>query len=206
MKVNLNQYNTIIFDFGGVILDIDPELSRQAFGKLYGFDKLKELEQSGLLVLFEKGLISKKDMIKELENITNTCNDADSFIKAWCAMLLEYQAPRIEWIKKLGKTHRLLMLSNTNELHFDYFSGKLKKEYGVTFSDLFDVVYLSHEMHLLKPGLEIFQRVIDEQQLSPEHTLFIEDTAENAQAANQLGIQTLVIARNGTFYNYFEEE
>jgi glucose-1-phosphatase len=206
MKVNLTRYNTIIFDFGGVILDIDPELSRQSFIKLYSLNKLQELEQSGLLVLFEKGTISKQDMIKELEKITETNNDPDSFIKAWCAMLLEYQPPRIEWIKKLGKTHRLLMLSNTNELHFECFSNKLKREFGITFTDLFDKVYLSHEMHLLKPGLEIFQRVIDEQQLIPERTLFIEDTAENAQAANQLGIQTLVIPRNGKFYDYFEEE
>jgi glucose-1-phosphatase len=204
MQVDLSNYNTIIFDFGGVILDIDPEQSRKAFAELYGTDNLIKVEQSGLLLEFEKGMISLTDMITEMEKITGKKNESELFKKAWCALLLEYKAPRIEWIKKLGTSHRLFMLSNTNELHYSFFSNKLKHEYGVSFSELFLKVYLSYEMHLLKPGLEIFKQVIEEQKLNPAKTLFIEDTEENVDAANQLGIQTLLIPRNGSFYDYFK--
>lgn len=203
MPVALNNYNTLIFDFGGVIFDIDPDLSRKQFANLFGYDKLQKLEKSGLFVQFEMGLISKEEMMHQVEEIVGQNNSTNLFIDAWNAMLIGYKPERIAWIKKLRQTHKLLMLSNTNALHFAHFSGILIKEYGVSLYDLFDHVFLSHEMHLIKPDVKIFEEVIHHQQLDVSKTLFIEDTQENANIAANLGIHTLVIPRNGTFYNYF---
>lgn len=102
-------------------------------------------------------------------------------------------------------THRLLLLSNTNDSHFEYFHNKLIAEYGVTFYQLFDHVYLSHEMGMLKPSHEIFETVIAQQQLNLQRTLFIEDTARNVEGAQEVGLQTLLIPRNGEFYEFFGE-
>lgn len=201
--IKLSDYDTIIFDFGGVILDINPDLSRHKFAVMLGVENARRLEEEQVPQLYESGRMTRGEFIAKINQIGGTNYSEEEILNAWNAMLLAYQKPRIEWIKRLRNTHKLLMLSNTNESHFEYFHNKLIAEYGVTFYQLFDHVYLSHEMGLLKPSLEIFQKVIDEQQLNPLRTLFIEDTQRNADAARQVGLQTLLIPRNGNFYEFF---
>ncbi|MBR5957954.1 MAG: HAD-IA family hydrolase [Salinivirgaceae bacterium] len=201
--IKLSDYDTIIFDFGGVILDINPDLSRHKFAVMLGVENARRLEGEQVPQLYESGRMTRGEFVAKINQIGGTNYSEEEILNAWNAMLLAYQKPRIEWIKRLRNTHKLLMLSNTNESHFEYFHNKLIAEYGVTFYQLFDHVYLSHEMGLLKPSLEIFQKVIDEQQLNPQRTLFIEDTQRNADAARQVGLQTLLIPRNGNFYEFF---
>ncbi len=203
--VRLSDFDTIIFDFGGVILDIDPDLSRRRFAEMLGIKNARKLEAEQLPQLYEKGLISRAEFVSRINQIAGTQLFADEILAAWNAMLLNYKPARIEWIKRLHTTHRLLLLSNTNDSHFEYFHNKLIAEYGVTFYQLFDHVYLSHEMGMLKPSHEIYETVIAEQQLNLQRTLFIEDTARNVEGAQEVGLQTLLIPRNGEFYEFFGE-
>lgn len=203
--VRLSDFDTIIFDFGGVILDIDPDLSRRRFAEMLGIENARKLEAEQLPQLYEKGLISRAEFVSRINQIAGTQLSADEILAAWNAMLLNYKPARIEWIKRLHTTHRLLLLSNTNDSHFEYFHNKLIAEYGVTFYQLFDHVYLSHEMGMLKPSHEIYETVIAEQQLNLQRTLFIEDTARNVAGAQEVGLQTLLIPRNGEFYEFFGE-
>lgn len=205
MMVKLTDFDTIIFDFGGVILDIDPDLTRRRFAELLGVEKAMKLEAERLPQLYETGSISRKEFIDRINQIAGTQLADSEIISAWNAMLLNYKPARIEWIKRLHNSHRLLMLSNTNDAHFEYFHNKLIAEYGVTFYQLFDHVYLSHEMGMLKPSHEIFETVIAQQQLNLQRTLFIEDTARNVEGAQEVGLQTLLIPRNGEFYEFFGE-
>ncbi|MBO7495879.1 MAG: HAD-IA family hydrolase [Salinivirgaceae bacterium] len=201
--IRLSDYDTLIFDFGGVILDIDPDLSRHQFVKMLGAEKATLLETEQLPQLYESGSISRTEFVERINRIAGSHFSEDEILAAWNAMLLNYKPQRIEWIKRLHASHRLLMLSNTNDAHFEYFHNKLIAEYGVTFYQLFDHVYLSHEMGMLKPSRKIFETVIAEQHLCPQRTLFIEDTARNAAAAKETGLQTLLIPRNGEFYEHF---
>ena len=203
--VRLSDFDTIIFDFGGVILDIDPDLSRRRFAEMLGIENARKLEAEQLPQLYEKGLISRAEFVSRINQIAGTQLSADEILSAWNAMLLNYKPARIEWIKRLHTTHRLLLLSNTNDSHFEFFHNKLIAEYGVTFYQLFDHVYLSHEMGMLKPSHEIYETVIAEQQLNLQRTLFIEDTARNVAGAQEVGLQTLLIPRNGEFYEFFGE-
>ncbi len=203
--VRLSDFDTIIFDFGGVILDINPDLSRNRFAEMLGVEKAFKLEEEQLPQLYEKGQISRAEFVDRINLIAGTDFSEKEILEAWNAMLLNYRPALIEWIKRLRATHRLLLLSNTNDAHFEYFHNKLMAEYGVTFYQLFDHVYLSHEMGMLKPSHEIFNAVIAEQKLNPKHTLFIEDTNLNAVAAREVGLQTLLIPRNGEFYKFFED-
>ena len=203
--VRLSDFDTIIFDFGGVILDINPDLSRHRFAEMLGIENARKLEAEQLPQLYEKGLISRAEFVSRINQIAGTQLSADEILAAWNAMLLNYKPARIEWIKRLHTTHRLLLLSNTNDSHFEYFHNKLIAEYGVTFYQLFDHVYLSHEMGMLKPSHEIYETVIAEQQLNLQRTLFIEDTARNVAGAQEVGLQTLLIPRNGEFYEFFGE-
>ena len=202
--VRLSDFDTIIFDFGGVILDIDPDLSRRRFAEMLGIENARKLETEQLPQLYETGNISRTEFVDRINLIAKTNIPENEIIAAWNAMLLNYKPARIEWIKRLHKDHKLLLLSNTNNAHFEYFHNKLIAEYGVTFYQLFDHVYLSHEMGLLKPSHEIYERVIAEQQLNLQRTLFIEDTARNVAGAQEVGLQTLLIPRNGEFYEFFE--
>ena len=202
--VRLSDFDTIIFDFGGVILDIDPDLSRRRFAEMLGIENARKLETEQLPQLYETGSISRTEFVDRINLIAKTNIPENEIIAAWNAMLLNYKPARIEWIKRLHKDHKLLLLSNTNDAHFEYFHNKLIAEYGVTFYQLFDHVYLSHEMGLLKPSHEIYERVIAEQQLNLQRTLFIEDTARNVAGAQDVGLQTLLIPRNGEFYEFFE--
>ncbi|MGE4287199.1 MAG: HAD-IA family hydrolase [Salinivirgaceae bacterium] len=203
MKINLSAFNSLIFDFGGVILDINPERTWNAFGKFAPKERIQQVINSGLLETFETGKITAAELRGLInQKLDETIDDA-TFDRAWNAMLIDYKPKRIERIQWLKKKHRLFLLSNTNQIHYAFFSKKLEQEYGVSFSDLFHHTYLSHEMGLIKPDAEIFRQVLIEQQLDPEKTLFIEDTRENADAAAALGIETLVIPRNGNFYEYF---
>ena len=201
--VRLSDFDTIIFDFGGVILDIDPDLSRRRFAEMLGIENARKLETEQLPQLYETGSISRAEFVARINQIAGTQLSDSEILAAWNAMLLNYKPARIEWIKRLHKTHRLLLLSNTNDAHFEYFHNKLIAEYGVTFYQLFDHVYLSHEMGLLKPSHEIYETVIAEQKLDLQRTLFIEDTARNVAGAQEVGLQTLLIPRNGEFYEFF---
>ncbi len=203
MKIDLTKYDTLIFDFGGVILDINPDKTWNAFEKLISQKQIQQIRDSGLLESFEKGALESSELLAQINTRINTNLDFDLFLAAWNAMLLDYKPDRMEIIKQLKQTHRLFLLSNTNRLHYNFFSTKLKSEFGIGFSDLFEKTYVSHEMGLIKPDLEIYKKVLQEQKLIPERTLFIEDTQVNADAAQELGISTLVIPRNGSFYDYF---
>lgn len=204
MLVNLSNYNTIIFDFGGVIFDIDPGRTELALSRLVNNTALQQFKISTAPDMFEMGKITATEFYNKFCQITQTQVGYNVFIRAWNAMLIDYKPKRIERLRLLAKTHKLIMLSNTNELHYAHFSEKLQSMYSVTFEQLFSSVYLSYKMGLLKPQRQIFATVLVEQNLMPEKTLFIEDTRENADAAKKLGIDTLVIPRNGNFYDYFD--
>lgn len=203
MKVDLSQFETIIFDFGGVILDIDPERTWNSFARFASREKIQQVIDNGVLQQFEKGAITAFEIRSMMNQQLETSIPDEAFNRAWNAMLIDYKPKRIQRIQWLKHSHRLFLLSNTNSIHFEFFSAKLQKEYGIGFNDLFIKTYTSYEMKLLKPDLEIYRRVLIEQNLNPETTLFIEDSRENAEAAEMLGIQTLVIPRNGSFYDYF---
>ncbi len=203
MKVDLKHFDNIIFDLGGVILDIDPERTRKSFLKIITPEQVDKAFTSKILYDFETGNITAQQLRSQLEVLLQTNFDETKFNRAWNAMLLDYKPKRIERIQWLKRSHKLFLLSNTNELHYSCFSDKLINEYGVSFNNLFSKVYLSHKMGLVKPNLEIYRQVLIEQNLIPEKTLFIEDTKENALAAKKLGIEILIIPRNGNFYDYF---
>jgi len=204
MSINLKQFKTIIFDFGGVIFDINPDLTYNEFNKLIPTKVLNNIFKNNILKDFEKGLISFEELHSGVNKIAKTNISKNNFINAWNAMLLNYNKKRLEYLKKMKQTHKLIMLSNTNELHYDFFSKKLINEYNISLTELFHKVYLSHKMGMIKPDVNIYKYVLLEQKIIPNETLFIEDTKENVITANSIGIKTLTITRNNDFYTYFE--
>ncbi|MES1220537.1 MAG: HAD family phosphatase [Bacteroidota bacterium] len=188
----MQNIKNIIFDLGGVILDIDFKRTEAAFHLLGWDDFLNHINQFHITDLFEKyetGKISDADFVKGIQQLIGKPVDADKIIAAWNALLVGFPAPRINLLKKLKNKYRTFLLSNTNSIHHDEFQQRLFKEQGVYLEDLFEKTYYSHAVKLRKPEAPIFELVLKENNLIPQETLFIDDTAMNFSEAEKLGIQ-----------------
>ncbi|MEW5845435.1 MAG: HAD family phosphatase [Bacteroidota bacterium] len=189
---NLNISN-IILDLGGVVLDIDYSLTLKAFGE-FGIrlsDHSTFTGSNELFNQFDCGLIGPDTFWESFNLMFGVSLNPKDFDRAWNALLLDWDLERLKLIELLRKNYRLFLLSNTNIIHFEHYNQILIEKYGKALKDLFHKAYLSFEMGIRKPQAEIFQRLIDENELVPSETLFIDDTFEHVAAAKKLGILTI---------------
>ncbi len=184
----------IIFDLGGVIMNIDFKKTEQAFAEL-GFTDFKQyMTQFHITPFFEQyetGKINDDEFIKGIQQIADKPIMPEQVIQAWNALLLDFPPERIALLEKIRNHYRIFLLSNTNALHYSAFQQTLHAQTGKVLEDIFEKTYYSHTTHLRKPDAAIYQLVIDENNLHPAETLFIDDTASNFSGALAIGIQTL---------------
>jgi FMN phosphatase YigB (HAD superfamily) len=192
---DLKNYENIIFDLGGVLINIDYLKTRKAFEELgvQNFDALfTQFNQNLIFDRFEKGEISPENFYQSLINETGVKISNANFNEAWNAMLLNFPEDRMELLENLTKTHRLFLLSNTNALHIPAFT-KIIREEGLLdrFNRVFEKHYYSSEVGMRKPDLEIFDLVINENHLIKEKTLFIDDSPQHIEGAIKAGLNGL---------------
>jgi FMN phosphatase YigB (HAD superfamily) len=195
----MKRSKNIIFDLGGVILDIDYNRPVDAFNALGIRDAGFLYSKSSQIPLFdnlEKGLITEQqfyDGIRELGGIT-TSNE--SIRVAWNSILIGLPEKNVQLLSGLKETHRIFLLSNTNVIHEKAYRSMITEQYGsFIFDDLFEQMYLSHHMHMRKPDPEIFRAVIRESDLDIKETLFIDDSPQHVKAAQSLGINSIHLAK-----------
>lgn len=197
----------IIFDFGGVILNIDYKLTENAFAKLglNGFDKIYCLEtQKDFFDVFEKGLISPMDFRKEVRKSINKAVTDSQIDASWNSMLLDVPEDRIQLLSKLKKYNRLFLLSNTNAIHFSAYSSYLQSKFNRDiFSDLFEKAYFSCRINMRKPDAEIFELVLTENNLRKKETLFIDDSIQNIEGAKRVGLNVILLEKGKTILDLF---
>jgi putative hydrolase of the HAD superfamily len=196
-EFNPSKHKNIIFDLGGVILNIDYHLTVKAFKDL-GLDNFQEhfsqAQQTQLFDKYEKGLISTDDFRKEIkthlpEGITDVQID-----DAWNAILLDLPEERLALLRRLKANHRLFLLSNTNELHILSFNERFRQLYPeAALSTYFEKMYLSYEVGMRKPDAEIFEFVLRDNQLAADETLFIDDSIQHVNSASALGIDSIFL-------------
>lgn len=208
--MNNAKIKNLIFDLGGVIIDIDPELTFKALSRKgnLGYDNAKDLfASSGLFSQYEKGLVNDEEFNHGVRNILNLDNKEWKVDEDWNSLLLEMPLKRIKLLQSLKHDYRLFLLSNTNPIHIKRVNEILKEVSGFNdLSDLFDKVYYSYQMNLSKPDEKIFLRVLRENSLNPKETLFIDDTYENISSAEKLNIRTLHVTSKNTLFDYFGYE
>ncbi|UAB75402.1 HAD-IA family hydrolase [Mesoflavibacter sp. SCSIO 43206] len=177
---------TIIFDFGDVFINLDKEGALKLALEKFEITELDEELQS-INALYEQGLISTDEFLDFYADNFPRLNK-DELKSIWNFILRDFPEHRLKFIKQLAKdnNHQLILLSNTNELHIDYI--KKNVSFYEEFKNCFDQFYLSHEINLRKPNADIFNFVLTENNLKAEECLFIDDTLENTQTAQQLGI------------------
>lgn len=189
----------IIFDLGGVIINLDPPATIRAFEALgaAGFsDIYTQLQQNPVFDQYDKGLVSNAGFRKELKDLTGlSLSDAD-FDTAWNAMLLDFPKHRLDLLKVVKPRYRTFLLSNTNFIHVEAFEADLLNNHGCPdLSSFFEKAYYSCNMGMRKPDREIFDFVLKENNLEPAETLFIDDSPQHVEGARLAGIQAVQLGR-----------
>jgi putative hydrolase of the HAD superfamily len=187
-----NSFDAIIFDLGGVIINLDYQLTIEAFKKLgiVNFEEMyTQAKQNNLFDDFETGKISSQHFINSLLPFLPSGTSANKVVHAWNAMILDFPKKRLELLDQLNSKYRVFLLSNTNDIHLQAVNRSLANTTDRKLDTYFEKVYLSHEVKLRKPHKEIFELVCTEQNLNPETTIFIDDTIGHVNGANSIGLK-----------------
>ena len=195
----MSEIKNIIFDLGGVIINLDTTKTISEFNKLskLPFEAIyTQLQQSTIFDLFDKGLISENDFFKELKMLTQSTASESELKLAWNAMLLDFPSNRLNLLTKLKPHFRLFLLSNTNETHITEFDKTLfETQQYKNLEPFFEKVYYSCRMKMRKPDVEIFDFVLAENGLNASETVFIDDTPHHVQGALKTGIKAYLLPK-----------
>jgi len=210
MKINFSSIKNIVFDLGNVVIDIDFELTFQAFADILKVPYAEAdhfLRSRQLNHRNETGQLSEQELIDEVKAFASHELSATQIKDAWNALLLEMPNERIELIQKLGNNYNTYVLSNTNKTHIDAVNDILKQNTGI--DDLKEVfthtVYYSHDIKLSKPDPKIYEYILQDSKLEANETLFIDDKEENILAAKALGIQTIHLVKPTTIVDVLKD-
>ncbi|MGF7080310.1 HAD family hydrolase [Mucilaginibacter sp. UYCu711] len=199
----------IIFDYGNVIFHIDFNKVAQAWKDL-GITNADEFyghrQQDDVFNALEKGQISPQafaDRIRELTGKPELTNEQIN--NAWNQIFIGIPKGNHKLLLQLKDKYRTFLLSNINAIHYDYVHDYLKREYGMDDnSGLFEKTYYSHLMGKRKPDTEIFEQVLQENNLDPAETLFIDDSPQHLETAKKLGLQTYLMTAPDNIQQYFK--
>lgn len=185
----------IVFDLGGVIMTLDPAEALRRFKALGLSDAERYLDaytQSGIFGNLEEGKITAEEFRSKLSSLTGHELTFDECKHAWLGYRKDVPQRNLDLLKELrAKGYCLILLSNTNPFMMDWalsceFDGK-----GSSLNDYFDALYLSYRLGIMKPAPDFFRQVLDNENILPEETLFVDDGPRNVEAAGKLGLITM---------------
>jgi|TARA_B110000908_G_scaffold172559_1_gene240773 putative hydrolase of the HAD superfamily len=189
----LKGIKNIIFDLGGVIYAINYKRTIKAFESL-GINDFEAVYakagQSDLFDNLETGKISPSEFFVGINKFLPNTLSAIQIKDAWNAMLIGFMPDAVSKLKELNKTHRIFLLSNTNIFHIEEIQNTEGMASFVEFCELFEKVYLSHDIGLRKPHTEVFTHIVDEQGLEAYETLFIDDSPQHVAGALKAGLKS----------------
>lgn len=206
----MKNIRNIIFDYGNVVFRIDFERVKKAFVQLGIADAenfFSHTKQSDLFDKLDKGLISADEFRNGVRTAAANEHLTDAEIDAaWNSILVGVEPETIDLLKKAKEKYRTFLLSNTNAIHYIWFSKYMHDNFGAGNSALFEHDYYSHIMGKRKPNADIFEQVLLENNLKPEETLFIDDSPQHIATAKTLGIQTHLLTKPDTLVTFFGRE
>ncbi len=197
----------IIFDLGGVIINLDNQLTEDAFIAL-GTKPIREYFGHGHAASFfkdyEVGALTSQEFVDMIRSETGLTASDEEIIRAWNALLLDFPPERIQLLKELGKTYRIFLFSNTNELHLQHLNNIYANTFpgGKTLDDHFEKAYYSHTMKMRKPDTASFQQILKENRLKGEETLFVDDALINVEGAEKAGLKGLFLRPGTTIMDF----
>jgi FMN phosphatase YigB (HAD superfamily) len=178
--------NTIIFDFGDVFINKDKPGKKAAFENLGLAEWDEDLEK--LEGKLETGKINEEQFLKGIQTKIPDASIQD--IKdAWNAGIADFPLYRLEFLQKLSKSYRLFLLSNTDPIHMEKFERDAGASFYSDFYQCFEKIYFSHEIGVRKPHEKAYYHLINQHEVQPKRTLFVDDKDFNTKAAEELGFR-----------------
>jgi len=193
----MQKIENIIFDLGGVLLDIDYNLTRTAFEKLgvVNFDEMySQANADKLFQKLETGAVTEEEFYKELNRSTGLRLSSKEIKEAWNAMLLSFREESLQFLDEVRERYKIFLLSNTNNIHLvSFYEIYHRKERKKSFEQYFNKAYYSFEIGLRKPDVDCYEWVLNDLQAEPRKTLFIDDSIKNIEGAEKAGLQTILL-------------
>ena len=197
----------LIFDMGGVLLDLDRSRCVAAFGNI-GFPQAEQMLSNyaglGALGELEAGKIEPREFFNHIRRETGlplTDGQITDALNEFVVGLPEY---KLQMLLDLRERFKVYMLSNTSAVMMPHIRATYFTQQGLTFDDYFDHAYLSYEMGSIKPGDEIFLRMIDQGDMDPAESLFIDDGPANIETAERLGFRAYLAKDREDFRPIFD--
>ena len=197
----------IIFDLGGVIINLDNQRTEDAFTSL-GVKDIRNYFGHGYASAFFKeyeiGMLTDKEFIEAIRNLINLDIPDQAIIDSWNALLLDFPPERIQLLKQLRKRYRTFLFSNTNALHLAALQQTFSKTFGpgTSLEDHFEKTYYSHVMGMRKPDRASFEYILKENKLDPAETMFVDDAIVNVEGAEQAGLRGLFLRPGVTLLDF----
>jgi len=194
MNPDITTIKNIIFDLGGVLLNLDFDASIQAFQQLGLNSEVVDRQQAYADPVFyelEVGKITPEKFRSRVRQVLKNPDATDRQIDdAWCAMIRDIPVRRVKMLKMLAKNYRVYLFSNTNAIHIRRLHKEFREIYGMEFPSLFVKDFYSHEIHERKPDLASYQKVTELSGIAPGETLFVDDLEKNISGAEKAGLKT----------------
>ena len=188
----MTKFKNLIFDIGDVIIDIDYLVTIAEFQKLAAVDFSEIVsyhKQNKIFDLFETGKLSAQQFRNELRKFLKPEVTDEEINLAWNSILIAYPKNKFTLLIELQTRYATFALSNINEIHVDAINLAAKEKLGVdSFGSFFARAYYSNEVGFRKPDRKIYELILAKENLIAEETFFVDDKAENVEAAKQLGI------------------
>jgi len=187
----------IIFDLGGIFLNLNYQLTAQAFRRLgvTNFDELfTQHHANPLFEQLETGQVSNDHFFQSIRELTELSLTNEQITDAWNAMMLDMPAERISWLQSVAQQHEVYLFSNTNAIHYACFENICRRDLGnIDFNALFRFAGYSHQLGFRKPAADSFRQLLANLRLNAADTLFIDDTPGNIRGAQAAGLNTIFL-------------
>lgn len=204
-----SNYKNLIFDLGGVLLNLSLQRTFDAFARLANISPdtvSKTYHQHPEFIAFERGELTDAEFraaLRKLLSITATDSELDA---CWNAMLVDIPMERLQLLEKLRNRFQLFLLSNTNSIHERHFNRIVNRNTGhSSLEPFFHKAYFSHAVKMRKPDREIYEYVLSESNIIAFETLFLDDSLMNLEGAQQLGIKTYHVHHPDHILSLFSE-
>lgn len=190
MKTN-NKIKALIFDMGGVLVDLDIEDCKRAFKEDLGYYKIDDIidpcHQKGIYGDLEEGLLSADEFRKTVLSESRPGAAPEDVDKAMWHILAGIAPDKVQLLKELSQSYDLYMLSNNNAICLPR-SKQLFAEAGIPLESLFKKCFMSFEMKALKPSQAFYKAVIQQIGLPSGQMLFIDDSMANVEGSVAAGL------------------
>ena len=198
----------IVFDFGGVLTTIDPNVALRRFAAL-GVENPGEMInsycQKGAFFALENGDITAEEFCHELSAMCNREISLEEAKHAWMGFIVEVHTTLLEHLQSLRGQYRLSVLSNTNPFIQSWACSQEFTHEGKSLNDYFDRLFFSFELNSCKPSHQIYLKMLEKGDMVAEETLFLDDGEKNINAAAELGIKTLKVENGGDWRAALDE-